>query len=816
MSLSVETLAVARKYTDDSLAGAGAVAGVPCKIQSITAITGGNRVTFLWTDNNGDDHTSAMDVMNGADGEDGKGIQSVTVNAQDHLIITYTDGTTVDAGEIEIHNAVDSVNGQPGAVVLDAEDVGALPDNTPIPSKTSDLTNDSGFATTSDVSTALADYTTTADLTTLLAAKQDTLTFDNVPTENSNNPVKSGGVYSAERNIYEVMGQNGAKNLLPNIGVSNTINGITYTVNEDGSVTADGTATSNSEFLLIQHNSDIATEFKQNIIGKTLILSGCPDGGGSSKYHVRKWGQGSSGTYYDQGKGVTFTPTLEEYDSYTWNFQIRIMSGITVSNLLFKPMLRLASDTDTTYQPYSKTNQKLTAETQALANQTNDIVNVLGAKNVLPTPYYSTKGGTTTSGTLTVTENADGSVTIDGTASGQSYIDLARNDKFLKAGTYILSGGITSKQYVYINCLNNGTYIKTLASAMTSEVKFVLDYNGYDAITVGISIASGESLSNVTFYPMIRLASDPDDTYVPYAMTNQQLTQDSVTWDDLREVGAVNYLVYPYSETTHTSSNIIYTDNGDGSITVGTGTTSSGSPGSYAIANNTKDIQRLRGKAVKFSIDCDTVVNGSNANVQMAIYDSSNNLLDNHYLHMNGGRDKTILTVPSNADHVYIQSWNKRSTTISTAYTVKPMITPVSYNGPYVPYAKTNRELTEKIDIVGNLFTTTTKVVDNITHGIATTVATLGNLPIGTYVVSGQFNSDSAMSGGGLVQFASSGVIQNGATCSTIINQGFKANAGLTGIFNVTNATNQINLQIYTATADLTVSSARLAAIRIA
>ena len=43
-------------------------------------------------------------------------------------------------------------------------------------------------------------------------------------------------MYSANQNIYEVMGKNGAKNLLPNIGASNTINGITYTVNEDGSV----------------------------------------------------------------------------------------------------------------------------------------------------------------------------------------------------------------------------------------------------------------------------------------------------------------------------------------------------------------------------------------------------------------------------------------------------------------------------------------------------------------------------------------------------------------------------------------------------
>ena len=46
--------------------------------------------------------------------------------------------------------AVDSVNGQTGVVVLDADDVGALPDTTVIPTKTSDLTNDSGFITSAD------------------------------------------------------------------------------------------------------------------------------------------------------------------------------------------------------------------------------------------------------------------------------------------------------------------------------------------------------------------------------------------------------------------------------------------------------------------------------------------------------------------------------------------------------------------------------------------------------------------------------------------------------------------------------------------
>ena len=77
--LNILTLAMAKKYTDNSLAGAGAVAGVPCQIQSITPITGGNRVTFLWVDNNNVSHTSTLDVMDGAGGEENK-IDSISVN----------------------------------------------------------------------------------------------------------------------------------------------------------------------------------------------------------------------------------------------------------------------------------------------------------------------------------------------------------------------------------------------------------------------------------------------------------------------------------------------------------------------------------------------------------------------------------------------------------------------------------------------------------------------------------------------------------------------------------------------------------------
>ena len=64
--------------------------------------------------------------------------------------------TPADLGLYGTNNAppypVESVNAKTGKVVLTASDVNALPDTTVIPTKTSDLTNDSGFLTSAPVS----------------------------------------------------------------------------------------------------------------------------------------------------------------------------------------------------------------------------------------------------------------------------------------------------------------------------------------------------------------------------------------------------------------------------------------------------------------------------------------------------------------------------------------------------------------------------------------------------------------------------------------------------------------------------------------
>ena len=103
--------------------------------------------------------------------------------------------------------AVSSVNGKTGDVELDAADVGALPDTTPIPTKTSDLTNDSGFITAAAVPTKTSDLTNDSGFITAAAVptKTSELTNDSgfitaaaVPTKTSDLTNDSGFITAAD------------------------------------------------------------------------------------------------------------------------------------------------------------------------------------------------------------------------------------------------------------------------------------------------------------------------------------------------------------------------------------------------------------------------------------------------------------------------------------------------------------------------------------------------------------------------------------------------------------------------------------------
>lgn len=118
MAIDKVTYAAAKKYTDNSVAGGGAIKGKNCVVDSIIDITGGHRVTFKWTLDDGSVQTGYMDVMDGvdgADGADGRGITSTSIDTNNHLIITYNDGATQDAGEIKVDGQTPQRNVLPTA-----------------------------------------------------------------------------------------------------------------------------------------------------------------------------------------------------------------------------------------------------------------------------------------------------------------------------------------------------------------------------------------------------------------------------------------------------------------------------------------------------------------------------------------------------------------------------------------------------------------------------------------------------------------------------------------------------------------------------
>lgn len=135
------------------------------------------------------------------------------------------------------------------------------------------------------------------------------------------------------------VGASGARNLIPYPYYETTHidNGITWTVNDDGIVTANGTATKLSQFYICL---DKNLGLEQN---KTYSLSGCPSGGTSSTYQLRvitNYQKENPQTAADRGNGVTFTTN----DSYSViRIMIDIFEGTTVNNLAFRPMLEVGS-----------------------------------------------------------------------------------------------------------------------------------------------------------------------------------------------------------------------------------------------------------------------------------------------------------------------------------------------------------------------------------------------------------------------------------------------------------------------------------------
>lgn len=221
----------------------------------------------------------------------------------------------------------------------------------------------------------------------------------------------------------------GAKNLLPNLSASTGI----FTVNSDGTVTADGTPTTDSaRFDML---SDVLP------VGN-YIYTGCPAGGADDSYRCIVRLDNSEGTSlgYDTGNGRAFELT-EPHKIFV---RIFIPQNFEADDMLFKPMIRLATDTDNTYVPYAMTNSELTDQVNTVLSisSNSDLSKLKEGFNAVKFASGLVIG--TTGGNITLTNNCRGYIVRNGSVINGLIMDFDMSNIY-----FIDSDDILSIKFAY-------------------------------------------------------------------------------------------------------------------------------------------------------------------------------------------------------------------------------------------------------------------------------------------------------------------------------------------------------------------------------
>ena len=132
-------------------------------------------------------------------------------------------------------------------------------------------------------------------------------------------------------------------------------------------------------------------------------------------------------------------------------------------------------------------------------------------KNLIPYPYTNTSK---VYNGITFTDNGDGSITANGTATGDAYFDVMgnENNRYKIIGNYITGGNKDVVIYVTTKT-EEGNYIG-LGISRDDSNSIAIDTSIYDIGYIGLRIASGTTVNNVTVRPMMTM--EPDTDYEPY------------------------------------------------------------------------------------------------------------------------------------------------------------------------------------------------------------------------------------------------------------------------------------------------------------
>ena len=290
-----------------------------------------------------------------------------------------------------------------------------------------------------------------------------------------------------------------------------TTDGITFTDNGDGTITANGTATADASFKCWAWLNKV-------LPSGSYFVSGCPQNGSVNAYYMNfafKYNNINFKDVRDIGAGALIEAPNGIEGIYA---TIRIKSGTTVENLVFKPMLNKGT-TALPYEPYKSINpENIRVNT---GTETKDVEKVVVAKspNLMPYPYQQTN--LTTDG-ITFTDNGDGTITANGTATADaSFKCWAWLNKVLPSGSYFVSGcpqnGSVNAYYMNFAFKYNNINFKDVRDIGAGAL--IEAPNGIEGIYAMIRIKSGITVENLVFKPMLNKGT----TALPYQKYDREV-----------------------------------------------------------------------------------------------------------------------------------------------------------------------------------------------------------------------------------------------------------------------------------------------------
>ena len=341
--------------------------------------------------------------------------------------------------------------------------------------------------------------------------------IDTEMSDTSTNAVQNKVVKQYVDTLQSSISTSQGRNLVPVPTANRITNGVTYTVQSDGSIIANGTASAENNAY---YNFAYKT-LKLDDASYTLSCKGLP-----KSVYVYVYDE----TISKAIANVSDTPVSKTFvgnSTHIYSLSINVGKGTSVSDLAIKPILEMGTITHA-YEPIAESNINLKAQI--------DKVPTTQGRNLIPYPYYNGTSYESNGVTYTVNE-ADGTITVNGTATKESDFRLitpyeSSGRKTLELGqTYTLSDGVNQMngsgyqapvyfQFVRIdttkNDFNYGISTNYGNMTWTANEANLLQYG------IRIVVRSGITVDNVVMKPMLEIGSIVHE-YEPTTESNVSL-----------------------------------------------------------------------------------------------------------------------------------------------------------------------------------------------------------------------------------------------------------------------------------------------------